>query len=120
MRNAIVAECSVGIASASSNVLTSIAWTPASAAPNACSVVRIRLLSGCCAVSTAPDVCVWMRTCMLRGSRAPSSWHLRAQMRRSARILQTSSKTSFACEIWNPKRPRKTSGSSPFAMHPRA
>ena len=82
--------------------------------------MRIRLTIGCWAVSTAPDVCVWMRTCIERGSFAPKrSFIVVAQIRRIARILQTSSKKSLAWENWKPNRGRTSSGSRPACWQAR-
>ena len=59
----------------------------------ACTVVRTMLLSGCWAVSVLPAVCVWKRNIWLFASVVlKRSFMIRAQRRRAARNLATSSK----------------------------
>ena len=58
VRRAIVALSSVGSASASSLPLQCSDCVPPSTAASACSATRTMLLSGCCAVSVLPAVCV--------------------------------------------------------------
>ena len=65
-------------------------------AASASIAVRTTLLSGCWAVSETPAVWAWKRISHERGSRAPNvSRSSRAQMRRAARYLATSSKKSM-------------------------
>jgi hypothetical protein len=72
---------------------------PPSTAARAWTVTRAILLSGCCAVSEHPAVCVWNRSIIERGLTAPNRSRItRAQMRRAARILAISSKKSL-CEL---------------------
>ena len=54
--------------------------------PSAWTVTRATLLSGCCAVSEQPAVCVWKRSIHERGFFAPNRSRITcAQMRRAAR-----------------------------------
>ena len=96
MRSAILAESSVGNASASSNAFVCNDWVPPSTADSASSAVRTMLFSGCCAVSVAPPVCVWNRSASERGSLAPKrSRMIRAHSRRAARNFAISSKNCW-------------------------
>ena len=57
---------------------------------------RTMLLSGCCAVSVLPAVCVWNRSCWARGLVAPNrSRMMCAHSRRAARNFATSSRKSL-------------------------
>ena len=65
------------------------------------------LLSGCCAVSETPAVCVWKRISHERGFFAPNvSFSSRAQMRRAARYFAISSKKSI-CALKKNAQPRR-------------
>ncbi|MNC87366.1 hypothetical protein D3C83_30870 [compost metagenome] len=89
---------------------------PPSTAARACSAVRTTLLYGCWAVSDTPAVCVWKRSCHERGLFAPNRSRItRAQSRRAARNLASSSKKSL-CELKkNEMRGAKASTSRPAA-----
>ena len=71
VRSASLTAASVGRASVSSMLLVCRLCVPPSTPASACQVVRTTLLSGCCAVSEQPAVCVWKRSCRLRGFCAP-------------------------------------------------
>src|SRR5207302_1056184 len=71
VRSAICAACSDGSASTSSSALVCSELVPASTAASASTAVRTMLLSGCCAVSDTPAVCVWNRTDCALATRAP-------------------------------------------------
>ncbi len=62
MRSAIVAACSVGSASASSNEFVCSDCAPPHTAESAWIATRTMLFSGCCAVSVEPPVCAWKRS----------------------------------------------------------
>ena len=59
VRSAISADSSVGSASVSSSALVCSELVPPSTAARASTAVRTTLLTGCCAVSETPAVCVW-------------------------------------------------------------
>ena len=93
VRSAIRAASSVGSASASSRPLVWSDCVPPMTAAIACTATRTMLLSGCCAVSVLPAVCVWKRSCCARGLVAPNrSFMIRAHSRRAARNFATSSR----------------------------
>ena len=101
VRSASSAASSVGRASASSSAFVWSDWVPPSTAASACRATRTTLFLGCCAVSATPAVWVWNRSICDRGSLAPNrSRMIRAQRRRAARYLATSSKTF----IWASKK----------------
>src|SRR5919112_859889 len=62
VRTAILADFSLGSASASSKPFVCSDWVPPHTAANACSATREMLFSGCWAVSVTPPVCVWKRS----------------------------------------------------------
>ena len=77
-----------GVRYASSKAEISMAWTLANAIASACIAPRITLLTGCWAVSDAPDVWTATLTAHDRGSWAPNSSRMvRAKIRRMARIF---------------------------------
>ena len=72
------------------------------------------LLSGCCAVSVQPAVCVWKRSCWARGFVAPKrSRMMRAHRRRAARNLAISSRKSLCALKKNDRRWPNASTSRP-------
>ena len=94
-------ESSVGRARASSLEFTCSDWVPPRTADSACIVVRMTLLSGCCAVSVTPAVWVWNLSIQDFGFWAPKrSRMILAHMRRAARNLATSSSRS----LWATKK----------------
>ena len=96
VRSAMRADSSVGSASASSRPLQWSDCVPPSTAASAWSATRTMLLSGCCAVSVLPAVCVWKRSCCARGFVAPKRSRMsRAHSRRAARNLAISSRKSL-------------------------
>src|SRR2546425_1045805 len=96
-----MAAFSLGSASASSIEFVCSDWVPPMTAANAWTAVRMRFTSGCCAVSETPAVWVWKRIQCERSFFAPKrSFISRAQMRRAARNLATSSKKS----LWQLKK----------------
>ena len=83
----------------------------------ACAVTRAMLLSGCWRVRSTPEVWPWNLKRQRRSSFAPSrSRASRAQMRRPARNLATSSKKLSEMSKKKVKRGRNWSGSMPRAM----
>ena len=105
VRSAIRADSSVGSASASSRPLQCSDCVPPSTAASACSATRTMLLSGCCAVSVLPAVCVWKRSCCARGLVAPNrSRMIRAHSRRAARNFAISSRKSLCALKKNDSR----------------
>ncbi len=114
VRSAMRADSSVGSPSASSRELVCSDCVPPSTAASAWIVTRTMLLSGCCAVSIEPAVWVWKRSIMERGSFAlKRSFMMRAQRRRAARNLATSSRRSLWALKKKESRPAKASTSSP-------
>ena len=119
MRRARRADSAVGRARASSRAFVCRLWVPPSTAASAWIVVRTTLLSIDCAVSELPAVCTWKRHIIERGSVAPKrSRMMRAHMRRAARNLATSSKSSLQAPKKNERRPAKSSTSRPRATAP--
>ncbi len=117
VRTAIVTDCSVGRASVSSRELVWRLWVPPMTAASAWIVVRMTLFTGCWAVSEHPAVWVWKRSIQERGSFASKrSFMTRAQMRRAARYLATSSKKSLWALKKNERRGANSSGSIPASM----
>ena len=114
VRSAMRADSSVGSPSASSRELVCRDWVPPSTAASAWSVTRTTLLSGCCAVSIDPAVWVWNRSIIERGSFAlKRSLMMRAQRRRAARNLATSSSRSLCALKKKESRPANASTSRP-------
>ena len=114
MRSAIVAACSVGSASASSNEFVCSDCAPPAAAASAWIATRTMLFSGCCAVSVEPPVCAWKRSASAFGLVAPNrSRMIRAHSRRAARNFATSSKKSLCALKKNDSRSPKSSGDRP-------
>ncbi len=96
VRRASWTASSVGRASASSYEFVCSDCVPPSTADSASRAVRTTFTSGCCAVSDTPAVCEWKRMRSDRSERAPCvSRSSRAQIRRAARYLATSSKKSM-------------------------
>ena len=92
VRSAMRADSSVGSASASSYAFVCSDCVPPSTAARPSIAVRTMLLSGCCAVSVLPMVCVWKRSVSELGSFAPKRSRMTAaQTRRAARNFATSS-----------------------------
>ena len=99
--SAIRAASSVGSDSASSRPLQCSDCVPPRTAAIACTATRTMLLSGCCAVSVLPAVCVWKRICCARGLVAPNrSRMMCAHSRRAARNFEISSRKS----LWQLKK----------------
>ena len=116
MRSAIVAACSVGSASASSNELVWIDCAPPATAESAWIATRTMLFSGCCAVSVEPPVCAWKRSASAFGFVAPkSSDMIRVHSRRAARNFATSWKKSLCALKKKDSCSPKRSGESPAA-----
>ena len=114
MRSAIVAACSVGSASASSNEFVCSDCAPPQTAESAWIATRTMLFSGCCAVSVDPPVCAWKRSASAFGFVAPKrSVITRAQSRRAARNFATSWKKSLCALKKNESRAPNSSGESP-------
>ena len=114
VRTASLTASSVGSASASSKELVCSDCVPPSTPASASTVVRTTLLSGCCAVSDTPAVCVWKRISHERGLFAPKvSRSSRAQIRRAARYLAISSKKSICALKKKLSRGAKSSTSIP-------
>ena len=85
-------------------------------AARAWTVVRTPLLSIDCAVSELPAVWTWNRHIIERGSRAPNRSRMsRAQIRRAARNLATSSNSSLQAAKKKLSRPANASTSRPRA-----
>ena len=83
-----------------------------------CMATRTMLLSGCCAVSDSPLVCVWNFSCIDLGFFAPNlSLSMRAYTRRAALNFATSSKNSMVQQKKNDRRGAKSSIASPCARH---
>ncbi len=96
VRSASRAASSVGSDSASSYPLVCSDCVPPSTAASAWSATRTTLLTGCCAVSVEPPVCVWKRSIVDFGFVAPKrSVMIVCHIRRLARNLATSSKKSL-------------------------
>ena len=90
---------------------------PPLTAANACSATRTMLLTGCCAVSVTPPVCVWKRIIIAFGFVAPKrSRIVSAQIRRAARNLATSWKTLLWPLKKNASRGANASTSSPASI----
>ncbi len=116
VRSASRAAFWVGNAMASSNEFVWRLWVPPSTAPRPCSATRTRLTSGCWAVSWTPAVWVWKRSIWDLGFLAPkSSRMMRAQIRRAARNLATSSSSVVRATKKNDSRGAKSSTASPAA-----
>ena len=116
MRSAIVAACSVGSASASSNEFVCSDCAPPQIADSACTATRTMLFSGCCAVSVDPPVCAWKRSASALGLVAPKrSRMIRAHNRRAARNFATSWKKSLCALKKKDNRSPKASGERPAA-----
>jgi hypothetical protein len=91
VRSAILAERSVGSASASSKAFVWIDCAPPATAESAWTATLMMLFSGCCAVSVDPPVCAWSRIARARGLVAPKrSRMIRAHSLRAARNLAIS------------------------------
>ena len=89
-------------------------WVPPSTPASASIAVRTMLLSGCCAVSDTPAVCVWNRIRHDSGFFAPNvSRSSRAQILRAARYFAISSKKSICALKKNDSRGAKSSTSRP-------
>jgi hypothetical protein len=94
VRRATFAARSVGSASASSKPFVCSDCVPPHVAAKPCSATRTMLLTGCCAVSVTPPVCVWKRSIIALGFVAPKrSRMIVAHIRRAARNFATSWKT---------------------------
>src|ERR1700694_1987781 len=105
VRRASCAESGVGSARASSFELVWSDCVPPRTAASAWNAVRTMWLSGCCAVSVAPPVCVWKRSIMERGSVAPKrSLAMCAQRRRAARHFAISSRKGAGPGGGEPRR----------------
>ena len=116
VRSARRADFGVGRAMASSKALVCSDWVPPRTAASAWTVTRTRLSSGCCAVSWTPAVWVWKRSISDRGSVAPNcSFISRAQIRRAARNLATSSSRVVRDTKKNDSRGAMSSTASPAA-----
>ncbi len=101
---------------ASSKLLVCSDWVPPSTAASACTVTRTRFSSGCWAVSCTPAVCVWKRSICDLGSLAPNSSRItRAQIRRAARNLATSSSSVVRATKKKESRGAKSSTAIPAA-----
>ena len=116
VRRASRAASSVGSASASSREFVCRLWAPPRTAARAWIVVRTTLLSTDWAVRLDPAVWTWNRHTIERGSVAPKrSCMIVAHIRRAARNLATSSKSSDQAAKKNDSRPAKSSTSRPRA-----
>ena len=114
MRSAIVALCSVGRASASSNPFVCRLWAEPHTAEKACTATRTMLFSACCAVSVEPPVWAWKRSIRLRSSRAPNRSRITsAHTVRAARNFATSWKKLLWALKKNESRRANASTSSP-------
>ena len=116
VRSASRAAFAVGSASASSKEFVCRLWVPPRTAARPCSATRTRLTSGCWAVSCTPAVCVWKRSIWLFGFVEPnSSRMIRAQTRRAARNLATSSRRVVRATKKNESRGPTSSTPRPAA-----
>ena len=116
VRSASRADFWVGSAIASSKEFVCSDWVPPSTAASACTATRTRLTSGCCAVSCTPAVWVWKRSIADFGFCAPKrSVMIRAQIRRAARNLATSSSSVVRETKKNDSRGATSSTASPAA-----
>lgn len=116
MRRARRALLSVGSAMASSKELVCRDCVPPRTAPRPCTATRTRFTSGCWAVSCTPAVWVWKRSISDLGFLAPnSSFITRAQIRRAARNLATSSRIVVRATKKKDRRGAKSSTSMPAA-----
>ena len=116
VRSASRADFWVGSAIASSKELVCSDWVPPSTAARACTVTRTRFTSGCWAVSCTPAVWVWKRSIADFGSCAPNrSVMIRAQIRRAARNLATSSSSVVRATKKKDSRGPTSSTASPAA-----
>ena len=114
MRSAIVAACSVGSASASSNEFVWSDCAPPQTAESAWIATRTMLFSGCCAVSVEPPVCAWKRSASARGFVAPKrSRMIPAHRRRAARNFATSWKKWLCALKKNDSRSPNVVGREP-------
>ena len=116
MRSANRAAFCEGSAIASSKELVCSDCVPPSTAARACTATRTRLTSGCWAVSWTPAVWVWKRSIADFGFCAPNrSVISRAQIRRAARNLATSSSSVVRDTKKNDSRGAKSSTAKPAA-----
>ena len=114
VRSAVRAASSVGSASASSIPLACNDWQPPSTAASAWIATRTTLLRGCWAVSDDPAVWAWNRIRHDLGSVAPNrSFMMRAQSRRAALNLATSSRRWLWALKKNERRGANSSTPSP-------
>ena len=112
-----MAASSLGTAHASSYASVCRLWVPPRMPASAWIATRVRLLSGCCAVSETPAVWVWKRIQVERSFSAPKrSRHSLYQMRRAARNLAISSKKSLWLLKKKDRRGAKSSKRMPRAM----
>ena len=97
--------------------MTWIDCAPPSTAPRHCTVDRMRLFSGCCAVSVVPEFPEKNRSRPEFASFAPKrSVAIRYHMRRAARSFATSSNRSMVVAKWKESRGANVSNASPRAI----
>ena len=116
VRSASRADFWVGSAIASSKEFVCSDWVPPSTAASAWTATRTRFTSGCCAVSWTPAVWVWNRSICDFGLVAPNRSRItRAQIRRAARNLATSSSSVVRETKKKDNRGANSSTASPAA-----